>query len=770
MTHTRLLLLIAATLMAAAPASAQIGIGQWRSHFSYHQIHQVQATGSHVYAAASQGLLRYDMATSQTTCMDKTTGLSDVGISTMAYDEASATLVIGYDNSNIDLMQEGEVINVSDLRRSAITGDKSIHAIRFHGGNAYLACAFGIVVLDLQRAEIKETYYIDITGRCNVTDIAFSDTLLYAATPTGLLHAPLTGSNLAIASSWTADSLSLIAGQPILRLAMAGTTLLALTQDSTSGEHTLFRQSHGDNFLPWQSGTIKNMRWHDSVLLLCTADSILLYNSTLQQTRSMGARDWMDLNVHDADWTDGILWMAHDWAGLVSYDFANTRLADLSPASPWNDEVYRLMPAQNKMILCHGGKTTTYNNVGISADIDLFADNTWSSVSGIADTLRDVIDVAVNPTNRSEWLACSWGHGIMQITNGRLSALYNETNTDGALTAYHNGTFRSLRTAAIAFDAGGNAWMTNSLATAGIVQRSKEGTWTGYDVSSMVGNSEIDKILFDSIRGYLWFAGRANRIYAFHLADDKVQLAYVNPNNGSKVETSSVSCMVQDHNGDLWIGTNKGVKKIYDGYKAFDNGGNGEQSPVTCGNILFSADGIVEYLMAYESVTCMAVDGANRKWIGTAEGGLYLLSATGMEQLEHFTAANSPLLSNKIITVAVNPQSGEVFIGTDAGLQSYRGTAVYATGKNSDSIYAFPNPVRPDYNGTIAIKGFSRNAVVHVTDAAGHGIFSTTAHGGQAVWNGRTNDGQRVASGVYFVFASDENSKMRAVTKILVVR
>ena len=193
-------------------------------------------------------------------------------------------------------------------------------------------------------------------------------------------------------------------------------------------------------------------------------------------------------------------------------------------------------------------------------------------------------------------------------------------------------------------------------------------------------------------------------------------------------------------------------------------------SPVTCSNITITNGEFYEYLMAYEGITAIAVDGANRKWVGTSSGGLYLLSATGLEQLEHFTAENSPLFSNRIITLGIQPRTGEVYIGTDKGLQVYRSTATYADAEPQEEVYAFPNPVRPNYDGPIAIKGFTRDALVHITDAAGHTVYSTRALGGQAIWNGRTLNGERVAAGVYYVFASDAEGGHRSVAKILVVR
>ena len=179
--------------------------------------------------------------------------------------------------------------------------------------------------------------------------------------------------------------------------------------------------------------------------------------------------------------------------------------------------------------------------------------------------------------------------------------------------------------------------------------------------------------------------------------------------------------------------------------------------------------GLADYLLSNVAIQTICVDGANRKWIGTGSGGVFLVSENGLEQLQHFSENNSPLPSNKIVSIAISPETGEVFIGTDKGLVSYKGTATYATSQPSQEIYAFPNPVRPEYNGNIAIKGFTRNAIVHITDASGKVVYSTQAHGGQAIWNGKTNQGIRVATGVYYVFASDQNGKNTSVAKILFV-
>lgn len=767
--------LLAITLiLAAAGVHAQVAIGQWRDHLSFQALNHVCCAGDRVYAASSSALFYFDREDGTTNRMTKTTQLNDVGVSTFAYDPTSHYLVVAYSNANIDIIKDDKVTNLSDIKRNNIGGDKRINAIRFHNRCAYLACAFGIVVVDLDRKEIKETYYLGPDGTyANIHDVAFTDSLIIAATDNGMLTADKDNRFLNIVGNWHADTLTLLAGMPVHRMEVTATgDLLAVSPDEGDSSATLYRGTP-DALAPWLTGDIRSLRTTGSSIVVVRDDATEIYDDSYQQRYALHTIDWMAMDVNDATLSaDGTLWMAHQWAGLCTCQPSNPEatLSAIIPSGPASDDVYRLVSFDDKLYVCPGGHSSTYTSIYTPATLYTFADNRWSQMEDpdrLASGLYDIIHVAVNPRNKRVKMAASWGGGIVEITDNSVTAHYDHTNSDNALTPYIEGTFQSLRTGGVAFDRKGDLWITNSLQPYGLAVRHNDGTWQRFYTMDMVQGIDIDNILCDSIHGLKLFWGRSNRIFV-HDGDQK--MAYIDPNNGARLETATVNCMAQDHNGAIWVGTNKGIKVIYDLSKAFQNGGNGEKSPVICSNILFSENGINEYLMAYENITSIAVDGANRKWIGTNSGGLYLVAANGLKQLEHFTAAESPLFSDKIVSLSIMPWSGELFIGTDRGIQSYRTTATYAYATPQDDIHAFPNPVKPDYEGVIAIKGFSRNALVHITDAAGHTVFSTTANGGQAIWDGCTNSGKRVASGVYYVFASSEEGDMRSVTKILIVR
>ena len=750
-------------LIACNLVHSQVGVGKWRSHFSFNKTSHIEVVEKKVYAQGNLGLMYYDLDDETVEKFTKVEGLSDVGISTFAYDKKTKYMVVAYTNSNIDLVYNEQIFNLSDIKRSEISGDKSIYNIRFFDGKAYLACGFGIVVLDLARKEIADVYYVGDEGTSlKINDLATFNDKILAATDSGFIAVDKNQQHLNIYTNWHHDT-SILSKTKITSLECFNNEIFVVTKDTLQNV-TIYKSSNLQDFDVWQTGDIRSLRIADEKLVLSKYRTVEVYDQNLVLQNEYGNVDWLTMQCLDATIAFSKLWIATDWAGLVYLDLHNPLIANgLSPNTPYYDDTYRFKAFDKGLFLAHGSQQGGYY---LPAQLSIYKEKKWQNLTpnAILDTCNDIVDVAVDPKDKNHLFATAWEYGILEIENGKVANIYNETNTEGAIKPYILGDYRSIRTGAVATDQDGNFWFTNALQNYGLVVRKKDGTWQNFETNTT--GEEFTTLMIDSVRNYKWFLGY-NRVYV-HNGENK--FSYINPNNGSKLTTNKLNCLAQDQDNEIWLGTDKGIKVIYNTSNVFDKGGNGEASPTTCNNILYSEDGEIEYLLAYEEITCITVDGANRKWIGTASGGAFLVSENGTEQLLHFSSSNSPLPSDKITDIGIDPLSGEVFIGTAEGLVSYRGTATYAEQQAMDTIYAFPNPVKPDYNGPIAIKGFTRNALVHITDASGHVVFSTRANGGQAIWYGRTSSGKKVASGVYYVFASDEWSENRSVTKVLILR
>ena len=246
------------------------------------------------------------------------------------------------------------------------------------------------------------------------------------------------------------------------------------------------------------------------------------------------------------------------------------------------------------------------------------------------------------------------------------------------------------------------------------------------------------------------------------ISDDEYESFSVLDESGAII-SNDIYSFAEDRDGVMWIGTNKGAVAYYNPENVFS-----DTDPFYAKKIILQLDGPVNYLLETEIVTAIAIDGANRKWFGTQSAGVFLMSEDCTEQIYNFNTENSPLLSDNILCIAIEPESGEVFFGTANGIVSFRSTATEPDDFFTD-VYAYPNPVKPDYEGDIVIKGLVANSNVKITDISGNLVYEVNALGGQAIWNGKNFDGERVKSGVYMAFCTNEDGSKTHVTKILFI-
>jgi len=265
------------------------------------------------------------------------------------------------------------------------------------------------------------------------------------------------------------------------------------------------------------------------------------------------------------------------------------------------------------------------------------------------------------------------------------------------------------------------------------------------------------------VNGHGLFAFNVNGTFGDE-SDDEYKKIDVKDVNG-KIITNNVYCLAEDNSGNVWVGTDKGVVVYYNAYRVFTSDQFYAQQIIVPRN---DGSGLADILLGTEIVTAINIDGANRKWIGTAKSGVFLLSDDGIDQIHNFTTENSPILSNNIMDIAIDGKLGEVFIATDKGIISYRSTATDANEYFTD-VYVYPNPVREDFSGDIVITGMIEEASIKITDISGNIVYETTSLGGQAIWDGRNFSGDKVSTGVYLVFCTNEDGSKTHITKLLII-
>ncbi len=746
-------------------------IGAWRDHLPYNKVIAVAEAENRIYAATPYCLFYFDKNEYSVHRLNKVNGLSDVRISAIHYNQQNKTLVIAYENTNIDLLKNDNILNIPDIKLKSMPGKKTINNITSTGNTVYLACSFGIVNLNISKNEIKDTYIIGPNGgRIEVNNIAINNNKIYAASVSGIFYADINSPFLANYSYWNLLTTLQNPNANYKNIGFLKNKLIVCKDRGTSLNDTLFVFDN-NVWNSFDTSRIKNIHINYDNLIVTYDAFINVYNDSLKTKYLIYIPNQTEIYPWDAVLDkDGFVWVGDERSGLFKTWGLGFSGENIKPNGPSSKDAYSMKATKNALYVVPGGiDLASWGNEWMLGIVNIFKDENWSSIdqynnSGL-DTISDLTDIAVDPYDENHLFASSWRNGVLEFNNNKLVTLYNENNSS-LQPLYLNGNRFNVRTGGVCFDKDGNLWVTNSTVQNALSIRFTSGTWKSFNVGDIVDN-DVSAMMNDK-NNNKWMLVRGNKIAVFNADENGIHKAYININRGNDLATNEINCFNEDLDGQIWIGTDKGIKVIYNPEEVF-NTVNGSESTVAPQTILVEYGGYAQHLLEFEAITSIAIDGANRKWIGTSKAGVFLMSSDGTTQLLHFTTENSPLLSNTIVSIAISPNTGEVFFGTQDGIVSYKGTATLGTEKIENPVYAYPNPVRPEYNGKIGIKGLTRDANVKITDVYGNLVFNSVAYGGQAVWDGKNFSGQRVATGVYKVFCTNVDGTETVVTKILFV-
>ncbi len=769
------LMAIVAICIAHNDAAANIPLGHWRHHLPGNNIIRIEESPSAVIGATPYALILFNKADNSIERINKVQGLSDFDITTIAYAESNNAIIAAYENGNIDIIINNSIVNITDIVQASIIGSKRINRILLDGDRALLACDFGIVDMNLNDKLIYGTWQIGPHGSIvSVYDLLLADDMLYAATNAGIMMAYMATPNLADYRNW--DKVD-VTGNPddvFHMLARLGPKIFAVQKNDSS--NPLFFLEHGE----WQPlivpdevvmDEIRGIRASQGKLIISHDNQLSVFNEGLQLVEVVDDYFAGTVTPNDAmyDSSQG-LWVADRRHGLVRQHGQQAYEKIVMQGPPYANS-FGLAHAGDRLWVAPGsisyGGSNSWNRNGIF----LQDGGRWTSFNRIhspelAD-VADIIRVSIDPGNHNIAYASSWFGGMMVFDPDGLVALYNEDNSTLRRRTEHNDY---LRVGGVAVDRQGNVWVTNSEVARPLSVKRPDGQWLSFTSGGTFGTqTRLGDIIIDN-NDQKWIVLPSSGIFVFkentlnNTNSFDARRLTSQFNNGA-LPSNNVHSIALDHSGYIWVGTDEGVAVFYSPHQALSGDAFNAQRI-----IVQQDDGFAGYLLETETVTCIEVDGSNKKWFGTSRSGAFLLSADGRETIFHFDKNNSPLPSNNILDIAINGQTGEVYFATDRGLVSFRGFATEATNRQANNVYAYPNPVRPGYNGYIAVKGLVRNASVKITDISGKLVWETIAEGGQAVWNGQDLFGRRPSSGVYLVFSTNDNGEETMVTKIMFIQ
>lgn len=720
-------------------AQSEIPLGAWRLHISYTHINSVTSNENYIFGAALNGIVIVDKADKSIKTITKIDGLRGAGITSIKSDNLGKQLLIAYSNGVIDVLKNDIIATIDPTQSSTITGSKKINHITIRDNLAYLSADYGVIVFDLVRGDVKETWRdIGEAGQqVKVFESTFKEDSIFLATDKGIFAGNLS-TNLLDFNFWKKHNEAAFTNG-VQHIESFNSKLYAAID-----QVGLFRYESGvwtkEKFLP--DGTSYSLDASPTFLYI-SYDASLWKLSPSNSLEQISDTEIVQPKMVIEDET-GKLWIADGVKGMVSNSSGVFRR--YVPNGPSN-ELPTKLAFNNKVIYALGGRHSTpftpNKNLGY---IDQFMQGIWSTQNS---SLVDLTDISFHGDRT---YVTSFGYGVEERNTDATTQVFDNTNSP---LANVNPPEQSVYTTAIARTEAG-LWIANYGAIQPLHFFSNQNSWQSFSFANIASRYPVDLMLdYNNSVWNILNPLEGGGIIVFN--KEKNTTNYLSNVSGSGgLPTNSVYSMALDREGIVWIGTSEGVVYFADPSSVFEPGVNAVR-PIIEGR----------FLLRDEKITAIVVDGGNRKWLGT-ERGVWLFSPTGEELIHNFTTENSPLLSNIILDIEINAESGEVFFATEQGLVSFRADATESNFE-FQHVKIFPNPVTPDFNGTVGITGLATDAVVKITDIAGKLVWEGEAQGGTASWNIKNYSGQRAATGVYLVFSASVDGAESIVGKIAVV-
>ena len=763
----------------------------WEGHFSYLNIIDIVNTNSRVYAAAENAVFSYDLTTNLLETITTLNGLSGELISELHYSNEYQLLMIGYENGLIEVYSENdqEVLKVVDIVNKVTipSSQKRINHFNELNSLVYIATDYGISIYDLENLEFGDTYFIGINGaQVAVKQTVIKNNKIYAniENDSGIKSASLSNPNLIDFQQWstilTGNFVNLLADDNDLIVTSSNAVTSKLNVDNT------LTQLFVSESVP------EDLYFSENNLIETLSDKINFYDENFNLTNTIiGAiTDFPTLYTCTISFRGNIFIGTSGGinTGKSGFGVLKTKLTSLDsfeeihPDGPLSNSPFSLEFKNNDLWLTYGGYGIFFQWSGgqSSTGISRYRQNEWlnipyDSINSMVSSPQFLSHTAINPFNTDQVFISSYYSGLLEVNTQEVVNIYNENNS--TLNPFIPNRYL---TSACKFDNNGALWVTT-----GRVQKPlskfENNQWTSYDFSSIIENPLNDENGFSEVvigpDGTKWIGGLKKGLIGFN--ETGMLLKNISDEDVANLPSTAIKSLALDKNNVLWIGTYRGLRVLYNTSNFFS------EDVVRTEPIIILEEGLPKELLAQQFITDIKVDGANNKWVSTADAGVFYLSSSGQKTIYHFTKDNSPLPSNGVNDMALDSDNGVVYFGTNRGLVAFK-TGGSSTSSSLEDVYVYPNPVRPGFNmaeDKIKIKNISENVNIKITDVEGNLVaeaqsninlryksYNLEIDGGTAYWNGKNLANNTVASGVYVVLFSDFDTFETKVSKIMIIR
>lgn len=753
-------------LLSFVKSYATIPMGEWKTHLSYHNATKSLKAFGIQFVLSSGSIYSFSPKDNTLYIYDKIGGLSDTYISNIDYSDKEKAMLLLYSNGNIDILYEDETIyNFTDIKNSTIT-DKTIYDTYIDGSFLYLSTAFGVVVFNIEDVEISNNYNL---GSPVKSTVVRNDTIV-CATDNGLYKGYMKD-NLLDFSKWIK-----LSNDKYEYLYNFDNSVLG--KDSKGSLYNISIDNYNRKSIIANADVVN---CNNNILSVYSDGYLHLFNSLSNKY----SYQFTDTDVNHIYTVDGKIWISQGNRGLTEFSVDENNIVcnnyGILPNSPRRNYSHYISFSNSDKMLMVGG-THNYTGIEYEGTVMVYENNRWSYLDDDISSKTGVkyinlTSIVEDPKEENHYFVGSGRHGLYEFKNNKFYKLHTYDNS-GLTTIIPANPKNYVSVDGLQYDSKGNLWMVNNEIDTIIKIMKPDGSWAGLHYPEISGLPTFRKLCFDK-DGQLWtnssrykagmFCADLNNT-PYNNSDDKHK--FIGPSftnqDGATETINDIFAFEFDKNGEMWLGTDRGIFVL-----------RNPEEFLSSDNVIFERvkiprnDGtnLADYLLSGVYTTAICIDDSNRKWVGTQNNGIFLLSEDGKETIHHFTSDNSPLPSNYIQSIAINSSTGSVFIGTSLGLVEYASDATEPENSLYESnIKVYPNPVNPEFDGPVTINGMSDKCTVRIVSSSGSLVYQEYSNGGTFTWNLNDRNGNRVSSGIYHAIITDLNNSKSTSVSITVIR